>query len=361
MLKRLLVISLALVVVIGTLAACPGPPEEVTPTPPEEEKPAPEEPTPTPTGPEEFVLEIAGGTVGGSGYVVGYAAQALLEKYHPWLRGKVTTVRGGEALGLWMNKPETGKYMIAEEGDTSAHEAAMGRIKGLEGKKYTGARAILCYQSSRVCMVTLDPNIKSIADFAGKAVSLGPKGAVSFKTTMWALFDEYGIRDKVKEAYFGWSGGKDALLDGRIDVAMVTTYWVQGNEFSNSAGLEELLAQRRPIYFVDYFDMDRFNHAMEVADVPIVGYVVPAGTLGSRQPNAFHAFSSPGGWWCDETMDDEVVYELVKFAWEYHDEFKEYASAARSFDRGKFTNHVKELYHPAAITFYKEMGVWPKD
>lgn len=361
MLKRLLVISLALVVVIGTLVACPAPPEEVTPTPPEEEKPAPEEPTPTPTGPEEFVLEIAGGTVGGSGYVVGYVAQALLEKYHPWLRAKVTTIRGAEALGLWMNEPETRRCMIAEEGDTSVHAAAMGQIVGLEGQKYDGIRAILCYQSSRVCMVTLDPKIKSITDFVGKRVSVGPKGAVSFTATMSALFDEYGIRDKVEEVYLGWTAGKDALLDGLIDVAMVTAYQIAGKEFSYSEGLAELLATKRDIYFVDYFEMDRFNHAMEVADVPILGYVVPAGAFGPRQPNAFHAFSSPGGWWCDQEMADEVVYELVKFAWEYHDEFKKYSGICLGFDRGKFTDHVKDLYHPAAIRFYEELGVWPKE
>ena len=59
-------------------------------------------------------------------------------------------------------------------------------------------------------------------------------------------------------------------------------------------------------------------------------------------------------------MPDDFVYEVTKMIWTHFDVFKTYHAAIKylspkSVDRNNF------IYHPGAIKYYKEIGVWTSE
>lgn len=74
----------------------------------------------------------------------------------------------------------------------------------------------------QVQIVTLDPNIKSVADLAGKNVSVGAAGSGVYYNAVDVL-GAYGmdIEKDIKPTYQSFGDSAEALQDGKIDAAFV--------------------------------------------------------------------------------------------------------------------------------------------
>ena len=80
----------------------------------------------------------------------------------------------------------------------------------------------------QVQIVTLDPNIKTVADLEGKSVSVGAAGSGVYFNAMDVL-NAYGIGDvdkegkftKINATYQSFGDSAEALQDGKIDAAFV--------------------------------------------------------------------------------------------------------------------------------------------
>ena len=60
-------------------------------------------------------------------------------------------------------------------------------------------------------------------------------------------------------------------------------------------------------------------------------------------------------------VDEELVYNLTKTIWENRAEIVKQHPAARAINEKNAARNTGTEFHPGAIRFYKEIGIWPKD
>ena len=71
-----------------------------------------------------------------------------------------------------------------------------------------------------VQLVTVNPDIKTVADLAGKKVSIGASGSGVYFNAMDVL-TAAGIADSIEPQYQSFADSADALKDGKIDAAFI--------------------------------------------------------------------------------------------------------------------------------------------
>lgn len=73
----------------------------------------------------------------------------------------------------------------------------------------------------QVQIVTLNPDIKTVADLKGKTVSIGAKGSGVYFNAL-DLLGAYGLTENdIKPEYLNFGDSTDSLKDGKIDAAFV--------------------------------------------------------------------------------------------------------------------------------------------
>ena len=72
-----------------------------------------------------------------------------------------------------------------------------------------------------VQLVTMDPNIKSVADLAGKSVSIGAPGSGVYFNAIDVLTAAGLSEDTIKPQYLSFADSAEGLKDGKIDAAFI--------------------------------------------------------------------------------------------------------------------------------------------
>ena len=72
-----------------------------------------------------------------------------------------------------------------------------------------------------VQLVTMNPDIKSVADLAGKSVSIGAPGSGVYFNAMDVLAAAGLTENDIKPQYQSFADSTDALKDGKIDAAFI--------------------------------------------------------------------------------------------------------------------------------------------
>lgn len=216
-----------------------------------------------------------------------------------------------------------------------------------EGNAFTDIRALYStiYNFLQV-FVPADSDITSIADLAGKTVSMGSAGSGG-EMAARALLGAYGLDYTTVNAQFmGESDGASALKDGNID-AMIAT-----NPLA-SAALTELTTSM-DVRLLDISESNFYEF------YPLyTPYTVPAGTYRGidvdvvvPRSRIIMCTSTESG------LTDEEVYEIVKTVWDNRDEW---AGCAKSVETQAVIETVLEEIaiplHPGAIRYFEEIGV----
>lgn len=119
-----------------------------------------------------------------------------------------------------------------------------------------------------VQIVTTDPAITSVADLAGKTVSIGASGSGVYFNAVDVLGTYDLSEDDIDPIYQGFSDSAESLKDGKIDAAFI----VAG---APTTAITDL-ATSKAIYLVG-FDADHINALL--AESPFYSeYTIPAGT-----------------------------------------------------------------------------------
>ncbi len=211
--------------------------------------------------------------------------------------------------------------------------------------------------------VTLDPKIKNAADFKGKRIALGLKTQTHWGGFATVVLEQgFGITpENTSLQYLGPKAAMDALLDGRVDVAVFGAVTTMGlDPIKPGPTLLQLASSGRKFHYIN-IGRESIERVNSKAGSPFLTVKVPAGKLPG-QTEALELFGDVGWKAAHPSMPDDIAYELTKSVIHYAPQvgkyfaFGELWSKPELFVLGLNDNNT----HPGAIRAYKEAGLWDK-
>lgn len=218
-----------------------------------------------------------------------------------------------------------------------------------EGHQYDGVR-IICslYSNYNQVVATEKSGINTLEDIKGKRFAPGAAGStpeVETRIHLEALGFNYP--SDISGQYVGFTEAVDLMRNQQLDGA-----WIQSalpvsavSEMCSTAGghlvpmTEELvdqLSQEYPWYNKSY---------------------IPSGTYDGQDEDILTT-SLPITLIVDESVPEEIVYEMTKLMWENIDTLKQSMGSLRNATLEKAIEGIGDLpLHPGAERYYKEMGV----
>jgi len=304
---------------------------------------------------EQVKINILASASGAGAYVMSFALADIINKNHPWLRAEAVESPGAEVnyknLAL---KPELRANTIVFI--TWMHPPLYNDLKKKDDPDYTTCRFITRIGGGAVFFIARDPNIKKPHELVGKSIHLLARTS-SMTILAKSYLETWGILDKVKLLYgAGFKSGHDALMDGLADACLT---YVNPVTYAPIPILRQAAATR-DVYGIGPNEDD----GEAVSRRWSVGYTkVPSRILGDHQTDPIGANVTEMGWWADVTMDDSIVYDVIKTAYENIEKFGDYHVLGKTLDRktiGSLMPRPKESYHPGALKFFGDFGIKKK-
>ena len=205
-----------------------------------------------------------------------------------------------------------------------------------------------------VQIVTTDPSIKTVADLAGKNVSVGAAGSGVYFNAV-DILSAYGLGDldadgkftKINATYQSFGDSADSLKDGKIDAAFI----VAG---APTTAIMDL-STTKAAYLVSLDDA----HIDELlaASPYYTKHVIPAGTYNGQDEDVA-TFGIKCLLCVSENMDDDLVYEITSILYENRDRLKDlHPALSYTAQSGFMFNDLPIELHAGAERFYKEKGL----
>ena len=293
---------------------------------------------------EKELLRIGSSSLGSTAYIHFEACSFVVNKHSDKLKASsISTAGSSENIVLL----DEGVIDLGTAGTLDVFAA----YEGEKWDKIIPVWQVCSYTYWPQPMIVLEnSNLNSIDDLVGESVSLIKKGSGS--EYMWSIIlEEYGILDKVKKNYLGWSDSYDALVDNLI-VACPGNY--PGGKPNPAM---ERLATRKNYKALD-IDLEILKKANKRN---------PGILISSLPKSAYKNFEKDipcagiaGVILSTEKVSDEKIYEFCKAVYENIDELHELSSVSGATTLDNATKWLMKEYpiHPGAAKYFKEKGVW---
>lgn len=196
----------------------------------------------------------------------------------------------------------------------------------------------------QVQIITCDPSIKTVADLAGKNVSIGDAGSGVYFNAI-DILGAYGLtEDDIKPQYKSFGDSADALKDGKIDAAFI----VAGAPTTAVVDL----ATGKDVYLVS---LDQEHIDALIAKCPYyIATTIPASTYATMTEDTTTVAVGAVVLAADNVAD-EAVYAFVSDIFENVDTLSHAKAAELSLETA--TNITSVPYHPGAAKYYAEKGI----
>jgi|GEM_PF-3383356 len=292
-------------------------------------------------------------------YEQGVATDDLLRKVHPWLRTSTIATQGHvHIFQMMINEPnrrsntifstDFGVISLAERKKEPFTEG----LKGLQPKALRLVTAIPHY------WMTLNPQIKTIQDFAGKRVASTPVGGTANYVAM-ALLGAAGLTDKIKSQHMGFGSMPDVLLDRLADVSLAGAIGNPlTNKFTAIGYVIQLQSAGKDTYLLGYGANEaEVLQLIEKAGLKEKVFPVKIPPLGGKQEAPVIAFENLCFDAVDESFPEDLAYEFVKTTIDKLDDLKTYGGLNGPFTKEYLLYRIKDVLHPGALKAYKEAGL----
>ena len=159
------------------------------------------------------------GTGGTSGTY--YAYGGILGQYITNNAGVQTTVVSTDGSKANIQGIQAGNYQLGTvQSDVLAY-AWEGTRSFEEDGKVDSFRVVAGLYAESVQLVTMDPEIKTVADLKGKSVSIGAPGSGVYFNAIDVLTAAGLTENDINAQYQSFADSADALKDGKIDAAFI--------------------------------------------------------------------------------------------------------------------------------------------
>lgn len=299
------------------------------------------------SGKRQF-LSMGTAPVGGAFPVVGGAIAEVLNAHKGTIDWKVQA-KGTKGSQENIRRLEQGDLELALSNAAISYFAVRG--EGGWDQKFNIRAIATMAPNVALFIARSDSGIKSIADLKGKRVITGPSGA-GFQMFIEPILKAHGVAwDDITSLNATQSGSVDQLGDGSADAA-----------FLGGAVPTGSITQATSTFDVTFIPFDEEVRQTLINDYAFFHpFSIPAGTYKGMEADfqglnvgSMHVITA-------QAQPDDLIYEVTKTMWENREEIAGKHPAGKALNEKNIARDTGVEYHPGAIKFYQEVGVWPKD
>lgn len=215
-----------------------------------------------------------------------------------------------------------------------------------EDGKVDSFRVVAGLYAESVQLVTMDPEIKSVADLKGKAVSIGAPGSGVYFNAIDVLNAAGLTEEDIEPQYLSFGDSADGLKDGKIDAAFI----VAG---APTAAITELCTTNEA-YLVP---IDGDVSAALMNESPFyTEYVIPAGTY-EGQTEDVTTVTVKATLIVSASADEDAVYNLTKAIFDNVDAIAKENGKGAELSIENATDGMTAPFHAGAAKYFAEKGV----
>ncbi len=241
---------------------------------------------------------------------------------------------------------DSGDYQLATvQSDVMAYAAAGTRSFEVEGKM-DSFRVIGGLYAEAVQLLTMDPEIKTVADLKGKKVSIGAAGSGVYFNAMDVLAAAGLTEEDIDPQYQSFADSADALKDGKIDAAFI----VAG---APTPAAQELCTSASA-YLVP-IDGEVADKLMEESPY-YTTYNIPANTYNG-QTEDITTVTVKATLIVSTSADETTVYNITKAIFDHIDEVKAAHAKGAELSLENATEGMTAPFHPGAAKYFAEKGI----
>ena len=215
-----------------------------------------------------------------------------------------------------------------------------------EDGKVDSFRVVAGLYAEAVQLITMDKNIKTVADLKGKSVSIGAPGSGVYFNAIDVL-EAAGLSEKdIKPQYQSFADSADALKDGKIDAAFI----VAG---APTPAITELCTTN-DAYLVP-IDGEVAEKLMQ--DCPFyTEYVVPANTYKGQEKEV-KTITVKATLIVKASASEEDVYNLTAAIFDNIEAITKENAKGAELSLENATSGMTVPFHAGAAKYFKEKGI----
>ncbi|MCR5785337.1 MAG: TAXI family TRAP transporter solute-binding subunit [Eubacterium sp.] len=206
-------------------------------------------------------------------------------------------------------------------------------------------RVLGCLYAETVQLITMDESITSVADLAGKSVSIGEAGSGVYFNAMDVLNAAGLTIDDIKPQYQSFEDSKESLKDGKIDAAFI----VAG---APTTAITEL-ATTNGVYLIN-IDGDLRDSILESCPY-YTPYTIAAGTYPGQDEDV-ETITIKATMIVASYLDEDTVYNLTAAIFDHIEDITAENAKGAELDLANATSVTDVPYHAGAAKYYKEHG-----
>jgi TRAP transporter TAXI family solute receptor len=290
-------------------------------------------------------ISIGTAPAGGAFFVVGAAIAEVVG-------GNVTEANWEVTAEATKGTQENIRRIVNSELEFALANAAISyfavRGEGAWATEHTIRNVMTLAPNVGLFLTSKSSGIRGIRDFAGKRIVIGPAGA-GFEYFLKPILAAHGITyDDFTPINSTYIGAVDLLADGSAAAAFV------GGAIPTPAATQASTSQ--DIFFIPFDDAAKQSL---FADYPFFNAVtIPANTYkGQTEPfasmnvGAMHLITA-------ENADENTVYAFTKTLYTHRAEVVKRHGAGKAINPKNVVKDIGTPFHPGAIRFYREIGIW---
>jgi TRAP transporter TAXI family solute receptor len=305
---------------------------------------------------EKTKVDLITGPFGTGSYVLGTAVEKIVSKHSDKVQ-----VTSSETPGLVYNAKQMNKEPDMKKNTVMAFTTGIDYLATTGQKpfkqKLPGVKLIANYLLGSVWLATYDPNIKTAADLEGKTIALGKAPQILWTIEpMHIIKNGWEMEDKINIERLGTKAAAQALLDGRVDAAIIGGYSnSETGEFKPSPQTVELLAGGKTLYHIPW-GKDAVQKTKD-SGVVMSHITVKAGSIPGQEKD-IEGFFDAIAWVAYPELDEEAAYNVTKTLIANVGEFGEFHALGKLMSaKSMAAGWAPEDIHPGALRAYREAGV----
>jgi TRAP transporter TAXI family solute receptor len=291
------------------------------------------------------VISIGTAPAGGAWYACGGALADIITNH---VEGVKASAQVTGAAVANMKLLGTKKVQMGFTINTIAKQAYDGRRPFK--KKYTNIRAMLSsFAKGHLHVFTLaGSDLNYVSQIKGRTVVPGPAGHGSL-IRLREIFKALGFTfDDIKAVYLPYNQALQALGDRKVEAVVLyippPVPIAKQFALTNDVKLlrlkeDEIDAIRAKYPHYERLVIAKHSYKGQEQDVPTVG--------------------TPNGIYVDADLNEQLVYRIVKATFENIDKLRASHPSVKNFSVEMAPKGSLVPFHPGAIRYYKEVGVWP--